>query len=150
MGFTYQRSDITDITGGGGLGMDLTGTPATSGVRPDLIANAVLPKDQRTPLLAFNTAAVVLPAGSKFGRGNAPKDAFRGPGINNWDMSVMKNFKWHEGGRSVQFRFETYNTFNHVRFAAPNSDPTSSSFGVVSPAQQNSPRTIQMALKLSF
>jgi hypothetical protein len=68
---------------------------------------------------------------------------------NNLDLGVYKNFAVFEKVK-LQFRFETYNTFNHARFAAPNSDPTSSSFGVVSPAQQNAPRTIQMALKLSF
>src|ERR1044071_4402002 len=50
MGFTYSLVSTTDITGGGGLGVDVTTTPATSGVRPDLISSAVLPKDQRTPL----------------------------------------------------------------------------------------------------
>jgi hypothetical protein len=68
---------------------------------------------------------------------------------NNLDLGIYKNFTLFEKVK-LQFRFETYNTFNHARFAAPNSDPTSSSFGVVSPAQQNAPRTIQMALKLSF
>lgn len=125
MGFTYSLVSTTDITGGGGLGVDVNSSPALSGVRPDLVASAVLAKDQRTPLVAFNTSAVVAPASSKFGRGNAPKDAFRGPGINNWDMSVMKNFKWHEGGRSVQFRFETYNTFNHTQFGGANGTGTS-------------------------
>ena len=33
---------------------------------------------------------------------------------------------------------------------APNSDPASSSFGIVTKAQQNSPRVVQMALKLYF
>jgi hypothetical protein len=68
---------------------------------------------------------------------------------NNLDMGIYKNFVVREHLKS-QFRFETYNTFNHARFAAPNSDPTSSSFGVVGPSQQNAPRTIQMALKVSF
>jgi hypothetical protein len=45
-------------------------------VRPDITATAILPKDQRTPLLAFNTAAVVAPSPGKFGLGNSPKDAF--------------------------------------------------------------------------
>ena len=97
-----------------------TGTPSLSGVRPDLTGSPVLPKDQRTPLKAFDTSVVVAPAASKFGRGNATKDAFRGPGINNWDMSVMKNFKWNEGRQSIQFRFETYNTFNHTQFGGAN------------------------------
>ncbi|MBS1855981.1 MAG: carboxypeptidase regulatory-like domain-containing protein [Acidobacteria bacterium] len=68
---------------------------------------------------------------------------------NNLDLGIYKNFSVMEKVK-IQFRFESYNTFNHPRFAAPNSDPTSSSFGVVSPSQQNAPRTIQMALKLSF
>jgi hypothetical protein len=68
---------------------------------------------------------------------------------NNLDLGIYKNFVIREKIRA-QFRFESYNAFNHARFAAPNSDPTSSSFGVVSPSQQNAPRTVQMALKLSF
>ena len=68
---------------------------------------------------------------------------------NNLDLGIYKNFVVRERLKT-QFRFETYNTFNHARFAAPNSDPTSSSFGVVGAAQQNAPRTVQMALKISF
>src|ERR1035441_7708111 len=68
---------------------------------------------------------------------------------NNLDMGIYKNFVIHERLKT-QFRFETYNTFNHARFAAPHSDPTSPSFGVVGASQQNAPRTVQMALKISF
>jgi hypothetical protein len=68
---------------------------------------------------------------------------------NNLDLGIYKNFLVRERLKT-QFRFETYNTFNHARFAAPNSDPTSSSFGVVGASQQNAPRTVQMALKISF
>ncbi len=77
------------------------------------------------PLQAFNTSVVAMPAASKFGRGNSTKDAFRGPGINNWDMSLMKNFRWHEGTRNVQFRFETYNSFNHTQFGGATGTGTS-------------------------
>ena len=100
MGFTYTLTNTTDITGGGGLGVDSSTTYGLSGVRPDLNGSAILPKDQRTPTMAFNTAAVVMPPASKYGRGNSGKDPFRGPGINNWDLSMMKNFKFGpEGGR---------------------------------------------------
>ena len=74
---------------------------------------------------AFNISAVVPPASGKFGLGNSPKDAFRGPGINNWDLSLMKNFKWSEGRRTIQFRFETYNSFNHTQFGGATGTGTS-------------------------
>ncbi len=124
MGFTYSLTSTTDITGGGGLGVDVNTNPALSGVRPDRIGDVVLSKDQRNPLQAFNLSAIAAPAASKFGRGTAPKDAFRGPGINNWDISLMKNFKWGET-RSFQFRLETYNTFNHTQFGGANGTGTS-------------------------
>jgi Carboxypeptidase regulatory-like domain len=68
---------------------------------------------------------------------------------NNLDMGLYKNFVIRERLKA-QFRFESYNTFNHARFAAPDTNPASSTFGVVGASQQNAPRTVQMALKLSF
>jgi len=44
---------------------------------------------------------------------------FAGPGRNNWDMGVTKNFylPWFNGERSkLQFRWETFNTFNHPQW----------------------------------
>ena len=69
--------------------------------------------------------------------------------VNNLDAVVAKTFSVRERVR-IQYRFETYNVFNHVRFGAPNADPTSSNFGKVNPTEQNNARLVQMALKLSF
>ncbi len=69
--------------------------------------------------------------------------------VNNVDAVISKTFSVRERVR-LQFRFETYNLFNHVRFGAPNSDPTSASFGKVDPTQQNNARLVQMALKLYY
>jgi hypothetical protein len=49
----------------------------------------------------------------------------------------------------MQFRAEAFNAFNHVQFANPNTTITSNTFGRIS-AQQNTPRDIQLALKLMF
>jgi hypothetical protein len=70
-------------------------------------------------------------------------------GVNNLDAVIAKNFTIREQMR-LQYRFETYNVFNHVRFGSPNADPTSSNFGKVDPTQQNNARLVQMALKLYF
>ena len=69
--------------------------------------------------------------------------------VNNVDAVISKNFSIRERVR-VQYRFEVYNGFNHVRFGAPNTDPTSASFGKVDPTEQNNARLVQMALKLYF
>jgi hypothetical protein len=82
--------------------------------RVNMLANPILPKDQRTFSRFFNTDAIGAPVGvGDFG--NAPRDVFRGPGINNWDFTLFKNFPVNERSR-FQFRWELYNLFNHTQF----------------------------------
>lgn len=69
--------------------------------------------------------------------------------VNNLDLGIYKNFQFLERFK-LQYRFEAYNALNHARFPAPNTNPTSASFGVVSPSEQNNARLVQMALKLYF
>jgi hypothetical protein len=67
----------------------------------------------------FNVDAVKapLPGYSVDGIGNASKAPIYRPGLNNWDISLFKNFKLGSNeARRLQFRFETYNTFNHTQF----------------------------------
>jgi hypothetical protein len=100
---------------------------------------------------APNGAGVcVLNSPSTCGLGNvSPKDVFTQPGVNNWNISLFKNFQLGEA-RRLQFRWETYNTFNHTQFANlanTNLDASkSASFGQVTSAQ---PARI-MALSLKF
>ncbi len=68
---------------------------------------------------------------------------------NELNVGLYKNFRVKERIK-IQFRFEAFNAFNHVRFGAPNTDPTSASFGRVDKTQQNNARQVQMALKISF
>jgi hypothetical protein len=67
--------------------------------------------------------------------------------VNNLDAVISKVFVVRDRVR-IQYRFEVYNAFNHVRFSAPNADPTSSNFGKVNPTEENNARVVQMALKL--
>jgi hypothetical protein len=80
-------------------------------------------------------------------------DSVRGDRTNNVDLSLLKNTTLH-GTKSLQFRFEAINAFNHPQFPSPvnNSlNPTNNSFGqVVTSVQQNYPRRIQVMLKFLF
>lgn len=71
----------------------------------------------------------------------------RGPNQDRWDFGMIKNFRL--GERFVtQFRAEAFNAMNHPNLSNPNTDPTSANFGLIT--GQDSPRSWQMALKVTF
>jgi Carboxypeptidase regulatory-like domain len=67
------------------------------------------------------------------------------------NMSLTKTFPIHESIR-MEFRAEAFNVFNRVRFGTGSTQLQSQSFGVLTGAgsQINSPRALQLALKLYF
>jgi hypothetical protein len=160
----WQISGITTFMSGAPTGVSLSftqtynannwsGSP-TDGARPTVIENPVLPKDQRDFNHAFNIAAFSF--GPQGTWGNAPKDVFRGPGVNNWDVSMFKNFRMAEKFRA-EFRAEAYNIANHTQFSGVNTnaqlDPRTGLVGNVAFGQYTStrlPRRMQLALRVSF
>jgi hypothetical protein len=82
------------------VSVDTTGTPSQSS-RIVVNANPVLPKGDRTFNRNFRTDVFQMPAVGSLG--NAAKTLIRGPGINNWDIGVFKNFPIKEFAR-IQFR----------------------------------------------
>ena len=79
--------------------------------------------------------------------GNAGRGNFAGPGINNFDFSLMKDTKITETTR-VELRFEFFNLFNHTQFNNPTNNINSANFGRVTTAR--SPRIVQLAAKFYF
>jgi hypothetical protein len=68
----------------------------------------------------------------------------------NFDVALKRSFKFSEA-RALEFRLETFNTFNHAQFFGPvavNGDINSNLFGQVVKAAP--PRLTQIALKFSF
>ena len=72
---------------------------------------------------------------------------------NHWanqvNLSMFKNIRFHER-YNLQFRAEAFNAFNTPIYAGPNTGLTSPTFGLVVLDQQNFPRSMQFALRLSF
>jgi hypothetical protein len=142
LGITYTTTDNADITGGG------------DGARVNVTGKAQLDFGDRSLTEFFDTSVYARPA--KGSAGNAPKDVFRGPGLNNWDISLTKLFPLRKESRTFQFRWEMYNTFNHTEAAtldtAARFDTTGAqvnpTFGQVTATR--SPRTCQASLRFRF
>jgi hypothetical protein len=97
----------------------------------------------------LNPAAFAFPTAGTFG--NCAPRAFHGPGLENVDLSIFKQFAIHEAWR-IEFRSEFFNTFNHPNFTNPSSSFTSTSLGSFGKVFNTTtdPREIQFALKLYF
>jgi len=85
------------------------------------------------------------PASAPFG--DAGRNAFRSPGLAQWDLGVDKSFRIREGIH-LQFRSEFFNVTNHTNFGIPNTVSTNAAFGTIRTTYP--PRQIQFALKLLF
>lgn len=108
LGIGYSLVSGADLVGASGAGIDS---------RINVLKNPVLPKSERTELRHFDTTAFAPPTRAEFGIGNAPKDVLRGPGINVFDFTVIKNIPVGKSeARRLQLRFEFYNFFNHASF----------------------------------
>lgn len=73
----------------------------------------------------------------------------RGPGLHNWDLSLIKNTTIVEQVR-LQFRFEAFNAWNLTAFGNPGTSLGSGSFGRISDVQNraNPARQLMLGLKL--
>lgn len=156
----WQVSGIASFVSGAPLGIgfstttpiDITGSP-TDGARIVVTGNPVLPKSERTFSRNFRTEVFQLPARGTVG--NAAKSSIRGPGINNWDIAIFKNFPIREPIR-LQLRWEMYNAFNHTQFSGldtaarydPAGNQVNARLGEFNSARN--PRQMQFALRFSF
>ena len=156
----WQVSGIASFVSGQPLGIgystvtpiDITGT-ASQGARIVVTGNPVLPKSERTFSRNFRTDVFALPQVGTFG--NAAKTLIRGPGVNNWDIAVFKSFPIREQVR-LQFRWETYNSFNHTQFSGLDTtarfdaagNQVNTRLGEYTAAR--SPRQMQFVLRLYF
>ncbi len=141
----WELSGVTEFQVG--LPLSVAQNNATGGFtgtqRPNQISAAALAGDDRTLAEWFNTAAfTVAPA---YTSGNAPRFQFYGPGIENWDMSLMRNIPIREKMR-LQFRGEFYNAMNHPNFKNPNTTIGNVNYGKIT--SDNGPRNIELALRL--
>jgi hypothetical protein len=126
------------------------GPSSQAGDRPNLTGSIAYPK---TAGEWFNPAAFTAPTPGTYG--NLGFDALRGPGRDDWNLSLFKNFVINdERGSRVEFRADAFNTWNHTQFKGDDNNggislnQGATNFGAVTGAFD--PREFQLGLKLIY
>ena len=146
LAITQTTTTGADLLGGGG---------GADGQRVNLTCNPNQGHFDKTVDAFFNTACISFAGRGDIG--NAPKDAVRGPGRSNFDMTLFRNFNLGSDQRTMTFRWEVYNIFNHTQF---NSIDTVARFNPATGAQVNPTfgqalgalpaRQMQLSLRFKF
>lgn len=100
--------------------------------------------------LFANPTAAQAAYGFTMGGETGSRNTLRGPGFWNFDTSVSKSFSmpWKESHK-LQFRWESYNAFNHTNFQDPSADINAGTFGLIT-QEAGSNRVMQFALRYDF
>jgi carboxypeptidase family protein/TonB-dependent receptor-like protein len=91
------------------------------------------------------SAASLAGGGGRFG--TFGRNVFHGPGIVNFDITMIKRTKIGEN-KTIEFRSEFFNIFNHANFSNPNGSIGSTNFGRITSTAD--PRLVQFGLKFTF
>jgi len=151
----WEISGIVTAISGAPLNIGLAGpnvaniVPHTAN-RPNINGRMV---DPHTVGEWFDTSVFSTPAPGTWG--NEPHNGVRGPGRDNWSISLFKSFPINnDRGTNLQFRAEFFNIWNHPQWVGDTLNGGistrlgASDFGAITSAYD--PRTIQLALKFLF
>jgi len=131
----WQISGLSSFSVGSPLtiGYSLTGGTANAernrritgsedfGPRVVLNCNPNISPGDRTISAWINTSCVAAAPKGSVG-GDSGVNSVRGPGLQNWDVSLFRKFKYGENPQHyIQLRLEAYNIFNHTNWQAFNS-----------------------------
>jgi hypothetical protein len=163
---TYSMQNV----GSTALARQITGVE-TQGPRVRFTCEPNLKPGDRSEFAFINTACFA-PALKGSRADDSGKNYIRGPGTNNWDVSLFKNIKFSGEQRYIQLRLESYNTFNHTQWNTINTAATFNAankitnlpsglggtggrygFGAVNAqrsAGSGGPRVLQIAAKIYF
>jgi hypothetical protein len=144
----WQFSGIFSAQGGQPFTPTLSTDPSSTGTtaHPNRLGDGNLPSDQRSVSHWFDTQAFVAPPCVCFG--NSGRDILRGPGFQDLDFSIVRNFQMTERFR-LQVRAESFNMLNHPNLGLPNSVIGNPAVGTIT-TTINPERQNQLALKIYF
>jgi hypothetical protein len=174
----WELSGLTSVSSGAPVNV----TYAVSGISGPLLNREITGSEDVAPRVMFtcnpnvsgsidaffNTSCFAPSAKGSTGL-DSGYNRLRGPGLQNWDMSLFKNIRIKEDKAKIQLRLEAYNAFNHTEWGTVASSITFNStgqiinlptqlggtggrfgFGSLNGIRANSQRILQVAVKASF
>ena len=145
----WRFSGVTTLLSGAAFTPFVSNAPLLNtdfnNVRPDIIGDPHVANPDRN--LWFNPAAFTSPQ-QPFRNGTASKGSLRGPPQYLFNLSLSKNFVITEG-KTLEFRWENFNAFNHTNLGLPNSTVDISGAGQITYAATDM-RQMQWGLHFRF
>lgn len=145
----WSISDVTTLQAGAPFTVtaqtNTTNSFSAGALRPDVLRNPNLDGSERSVARWFDTSAFVQPAPYQFG--NEGVGVLRGPGLVNFDLAVLRDFRITERVK-FELRGEFFNALNHTNFNLPGRVFGGANFGVISasgPARQ-----VQVGCRIVF
>jgi carboxypeptidase family protein len=151
----WQVSGIVTMESGIPINIGISGNQGGNGLpnaanRPNLVGKISYPGSVEAGdhvIQYVDPTAFALPTVGAFG--NLGHNAIRGPGRDNWNLSLFKSFLLSESrGSRLEIGVETYNTWNHTQFNQVSNNLGSSNFGQYTSAFD--PRILQLRGKIYF
>jgi hypothetical protein len=125
------------------LGYDNLGLGGGTTTRADVVSPVTYP---HTRQLWFSTTSFAAPPLLSFG--DSGRNILRLPGRDVWNASLFKTFHLYGEKTNLQFRADSYNTFNHTQFKTVDEGFSDTLFGQVTSTYD--PRVFQLSLRLGF
>jgi hypothetical protein len=136
-------------------GTDTLGLGGGTTNRPNLVGKISYPKTVDAWFNGKTGGVYADPTAPWFGGGNngfgtAGKDNARGPGLNNWNLSLMKRIQLtgSDNGPNIELRFESFNTFNKTQFSGVDTASHDGNFASVTSVYSN--RVLELGGKFRF
>jgi outer membrane receptor protein involved in Fe transport len=149
----WQLSTIFQVQSGYPFTISVFGDTANAGtllgenpIRANYTGQPVFGPGTGTAQEWFNPGAFSVPVAYTFG--NVGRNTVYGPGIQNMDVALVRNFALTERTR-FQIRGEFFNALNHSNLGTPNRFVNEPQFGTITDAATPG-REVQLAARVSF
>lgn len=149
----WRVSGLYQIQSGFPFTISVFGDTANAGtvlgenpIRANYTGQPVFGPDTRNTMQWFNPAAFSAPAA--FTYGNAGRNTVYGPGLQTFDLALVRSFAIVESAR-LELRGEAFNALNHSNLGTPNRFVNTPQFGTITEASTPG-REFQVSARLSF